>query len=83
MWGGVVGLVVLAIILLWLLAGRSEGATQRSIADEDADYETLEAQAELREAEEEIRELDPSAQPGEDLPGDDWGPGTGRPSVRS
>jgi hypothetical protein len=80
MWGGIVGLVVLAIALLWLLAGRNDRVDETAVSVDDADYETLEAQAELREAEEEVRELDASAQPGEDRPGDDWGPGTARPS---
>ena len=34
---------------------------------------------ELEEAEREVRELEARGMPDEERPGDDWGPGTGRP----
>jgi hypothetical protein len=37
---------------------------------------------ELEAAEREVRDLDPSARPGDDRPGDDWGPGAARPPLR-
>ncbi|MEO8295535.1 MAG: hypothetical protein ABI613_08480 [Gemmatimonadota bacterium] len=83
MWGGIAALAALGVVLVWLLAGRHTAPHEQTPGSEERDYESLEAAAELREAEEEVRNLDASAQPGDEQPGDDWGPGTSRPRVPS
>ena len=80
MLGGMLALLVIAGLLFWLLYGR---ASPRSTeASEATDYEDREAREELRAAEEEVRDLGTSVQPGDEQPGDDWGPGVGKPSSR-
>jgi hypothetical protein len=62
---------LLVALLAWLLrGGRNPGP--RLHDDDGIDRE------ELEEAEREVRDLDPPA-PGDDRPGDDWGPGAARP----
>lgn len=75
MWGGIVGMALLAGVLVWLLRGR-EARSERSRAG--LNYEEMEAADELRRAEEEVRRLESGAQPEDEQPGDDWGPGTPR-----
>lgn len=75
-FGGPVPVVLLAGILvvalaLWLLRHRRYPGPRLHGADA-IDRE------ELEEAEREVRELD-AGMPDEERPGDDWGPGTGRP----
>jgi hypothetical protein len=76
-FGGPVPVVLLAGILLvalalWLLRDRRYPGPRLHGADA-IDRE------ELEEAEREVRELDAGRMPDEERPGDDWGPGTGRP----
>lgn len=77
MWGEVIGLSLLAGVLLWLLRGRTAVASPPA-PTRDRSYEEIEAADELRQAEEEVRERESSAQPDDEEPGDDWGPGTPR-----
>jgi hypothetical protein len=75
--GGPVSTILLSAILLvglllWLLRRRRYPGP-RLHGDKDIDREELEA------AEREVRELEAGAIPDEERPGDDWGPGTGRP----
>ena len=75
--GGPVSVVLLAIVLviavaLWLLRDRRHPGPRLLDAD-GIDRK------ELEEAESEVRELEAGQLPDEDRPGDDWGPGTGRP----
>jgi beta-lactam-binding protein with PASTA domain len=71
----IVVVAVMASFLVWLLFGRSAAPV---LPDEDLSYEEKEAADELREAEEEVRDRESDAQPDEERPGDDWGPGTAR-----
>ena len=77
MWGEVIGLALVAGVLVWLLRGRSAGAQSRK-ADRELSYEEREAADELQRAEDEVRERKSTAQPDDEEPGDDWGPGTPR-----
>jgi hypothetical protein len=75
--GGPVPAIFLAAVLvvglvLWLFRERRYPGP-RLHGENDIDREELEA------AEREVRELETGAQPDDELPGDDWGPGTGRP----
>ena len=75
--GGPVPAVFLAAVLLvglvlWLFRDRRYPGP-RLHGEEEIDHEELEA------AEREVRELEAGALPDEERPGDDWGPGTGRP----
>jgi hypothetical protein len=63
--------VLVVALLLWLFRDRSYPGPRLHGADEID-------RAELEEAEREVQELE-SGMPGEERPGDDWGPGTGRP----
>lgn len=64
--------VLIVALVLWLLRDRKYPGPR--LHGEDAiDRE------ELEEAEREVRELEASSLPDEERPGDDWGPGTGRP----
>lgn len=63
--------VLLVGLVIWLLRDRRYPGP-RLHGEDDIDREELEA------AEREVRELD-ARTPDEDRPGDDWGPGTGRP----
>jgi hypothetical protein len=75
--GGPVPAIFLAAVLviglvLWLARGRRYPGP-RLHGEDGIDRDELEA------AEREVRELETGALPDEDRPGDDWGPGTGRP----
>lgn len=72
----VVALAVIAGLLLWLLSGRDSATSSKAPESGEQGYEAMEAAEELRVAEEDVRDLDTAAQPGDDQPGDDWGPGT-------
>jgi hypothetical protein len=72
MTGAIIGLLAGVALLVWVL--RRAGTGRREIPE--IDYEELEA------AEREVRDIDIDALPGEDQPGDDWGPGTGSPLSR-
>jgi hypothetical protein len=76
-FAGPVPVVLLAAVLvlavaLWLLRDRRHPGPRLEGAD-GIDRE------ELEEAEREVQELDATLGPDEERPGDDWGPGTGRP----
>lgn len=77
MWSGLVGMALLAGVLVWLLRGRNSPAGAREDRS-GLNYEEMEAADELRRAEEEVRERESTAQPDDEQPGDDWGPGTPR-----
>ena len=64
--------VLLVGVVLWLVRGRRYPGP-RLHGKDDIDREELEA------AEREVRELERGALPDDERPGDDWGPGTGRP----
>jgi hypothetical protein len=64
--------VLLVGLVLWLSRERQYPGP-RLHGDDGIDREELEA------AEREVRDLEAGALPDEDRPGDDWGPGTGRP----
>jgi hypothetical protein len=75
--GGPVSAIFLAAVLLvgvvlWLMRERRYPGP-RLYGEDGIDYEELET------AEREVRELETGALPDDDRPGDDWGPGTGRP----
>jgi hypothetical protein len=75
--GGPVPAIFLALVLivglvLWLMRDRRHPGP-RLHGEDGIDREELEA------AEREVRELEAGALPDEERPGDDWGPGTGRP----
>jgi hypothetical protein len=75
--GGPVSAIFLAAVLLvglvlWLARERRYPGP-RLYGEDGIDREELEA------AEREVRELETGALPDDDRPGDDWGPGTGRP----
>jgi hypothetical protein len=68
-------LLIAAVLVLALgmwLRRRRQYPGPRLYGDEGIDRE------ELEQAEREVRQLDPDP-PGEDRPGDDWGPGAARP----
>jgi hypothetical protein len=65
-------LVLVVGVVLWLVRDRRYPGP-RLHGEDGIDREELEA------AEREVRELETGALPDEDRPGDDWGPGTGRP----
>lgn len=74
--GGPIEVLLIAAALVlalvgWLRRGRPYPGP-RLHGDEGIDRE------ELEEAERDVRELDPEP-PGDDRPGDDWGPGAARP----
>ena len=71
MLGGVLSLAA-ALVALWLVRERRYPGP-RLHGKDDIDREELEA------AEREVRELERGALPDDERPGDDWGPGTGRP----
>ena len=64
--------VLLVGVVLWLVRERRYPGP-RLHGKDDIDREELEA------AEREVRELERGALPDDGRPGDDWGPGTGRP----
>ena len=65
-------LVLVVGLVLWLLRDRRYPGP-RLYGEDGIDREELEA------AEREVQELEAGAMPEEERPGDDWGPGTGRP----
>jgi len=65
-------LVLVVGLVLWLVRGRRHPGP-RLHGEDGIDREELEA------AEREVRELETGALPDEERPGDDWGPGSGRP----
>lgn len=77
MWGETIGMGLLAGGLFWLLRGRT-AATVEPGKSADLTYEEMEAAEELRQAEEEVTQRESTAQPEDEVPGDDWGPGTPR-----
>jgi hypothetical protein len=64
--------VLIVALVLWLLRDRHYPGPRLHGSDEID-------QEELEEAEREVRELEAGALPDEERPGDDWGPGIGRP----
>ncbi|HWB42580.1 MAG TPA: hypothetical protein VG500_15065 [Gemmatimonadales bacterium] len=64
--------VLIVALLLWIVRDRRHPGPRLEGAD-GIDREELEA------AEREVRELEAGLGPDEERPGDDWGPGTGRP----
>jgi hypothetical protein len=64
--------VLLVGVVLWLVRERRYPGP-RLHGKDDIDREELEA------AEREVRELERGTLPDDERPGDDWGPGTGRP----
>ncbi|HJR50397.1 MAG TPA: hypothetical protein VJ794_04775 [Gemmatimonadales bacterium] len=75
--GGPISVIFLAAVLLvglvlWLVRERHYPGP-RLYGEDDIDRKELEA------AEREVRELEAGALPDDERPGDDWGPGTGRP----
>jgi hypothetical protein len=75
--GGPISVIFLAAVLLvglllWLVRERRYPGP-RLYGEDDIDREELEA------AEREVRELEAGALPDDERPGDEWGPGTGRP----
>lgn len=64
------GLIALVAFVIWLFR-QIEQAPRRRLGSE-IDW------AELDEAERDVRDLDISVKPEDELPGSDWGPGTGR-----
>jgi hypothetical protein len=78
--GGAVEVVLVSAtlvvaVVLWLRRDRRHPGPRLHGSD-GIDREELEA------AEREVRDLDPSARPEDERPGDDWGPGTARPGRR-
>jgi hypothetical protein len=67
-----VSLVLLAALVIWLRRDRRHPGPRLHGSD-GIDRDVLE------EAEREVRDLDASAHPEEERPGDDWGPGVARP----
>lgn len=67
-----VSLVLVVALVLWLRRDRRHPGPRLHGSD-GIDRETLE------EAEREVRDLDASARPEAERPGDDWGPGVARP----
>jgi hypothetical protein len=65
-------LVLLVALVLWLVRDRRHPGP-RLHGENGIDREELEA------AEREVRELEAGTLPEDERPGDDWGPGTGRP----
>lgn len=72
------GIVVLALVLvvglLWILRGNDDG--------EAPDRDPSLRYGELEQAEREVRDLGTEHQAGQDIYGDDWGPGVPRPPER-
>jgi hypothetical protein len=67
-----IALAAIITFILWLRRDRSYPGP-RLHGDEGIDRQ------ELEEAEREVRDLGTHQRPGEGFPGDDWGPGAGRP----
>jgi hypothetical protein len=69
-----VSAVLVVALLIWLRRDRRHPGPRLHGSD-GIDREVLE------EAEREVRDLEDSARPEEDRPGDDWGPGVARPGT--
>ncbi len=67
-----VSTVLLAALLVWLRRDRRHPGPRLHGSD-GIDRDVLE------EAEREVRDMEASARPDEERPGDDWGPGAARP----
>ncbi|MFL5518608.1 MAG: hypothetical protein ACJ8DJ_20825 [Gemmatimonadales bacterium] len=68
----VVAAVLLAALLVWLRRDRRHPGP-RLHGNDGIDRDVLE------EAEREVRDMEVSARPDDERPGDDWGPGIARP----
>ena len=67
-----VAAVLLAALLVWLRRDRRHPGP-RLHGNDGIDRDVLE------EAEREVRDMEASARPDDERPGDDWGPGVARP----
>lgn len=67
-----IALAAIAALIVWLKRGRSYPGP-RLHGDEGIDRD------ELEQAEREVRDLETHQRPEDGFPGDDWGPGAGRP----
>jgi len=67
-----IALAAVAALLIWLTRDRRYPGP-RLHGDNGIDHE------ELEEAEREVRDLKSNQRPDEGFPGDDWGPGAGKP----
>lgn len=72
--GPILGLLVAAALVVWLVRGLTH--PRRAPDPGDVDREELEA------AEREVRDLGTRIRPDDEAPGSDWGPGTPRPPTR-
>jgi hypothetical protein len=68
-----VALAAIVALVLWLRRDRGYPGPRLDSDDDGIDRD------ELEEAEREVRELDSSHRAGEEVLGDDWGPGASRP----
>lgn len=66
-------IMVVLVLAGWLLRRGERTSYRRTAASDDIDWD------ELRAAEREVQDWDATVQPEDDVPGADWGPGTGRP----
>ena len=66
-------IMVVLVLAGWLLRRGERTSYRRETTSDDIDWD------ELRTAEREVQGWDTTARPEDDLPGADWGPGTGRP----
>lgn len=69
-----VALALVVAVIVWLVRGRRRYPGPRLVGGTDRID-----RAELEEAERQVRELDADHRSDDDVPGDDWGPGTARP----
>jgi hypothetical protein len=67
------GALAVLVIVAWLLRRNERVHTRRQARSHDIDWDELQA------AEREVQQWDASVRPEEDVPGADWGPGTGKP----
>lgn len=67
------GALAVLVIVAWLLRRNERVTTRREARPEDIDWD------ELRAAEREVQRWDTNVRPEDDVPGADWGPGTGKP----
>jgi hypothetical protein len=72
--GLIVAIVLAAAVMTWVIRGRRRYPGPRLVGGDDGID-----RAELEEAEREVRDLDLDHRPGDDVTGDDWGPGAARP----
>lgn len=69
----VFGAMAVLVLVGWLLRRGERTAYRRHAHREDIDWDELHA------AEREVRDWDSGVRPGDDVPGADWGPGSGKP----